>query len=205
MAPQRDVLEELAVCNVRRAWAFHLDLREWDKLPACFHPEARVTVSWYSGPIAGFIERSKALTWKPEEHRKHWLGNMRAEIADNRATLETDVRIEIREFIDRNLYDYTAYARFYDLMEKRDGVWRIFEWNTIYDRDRLDPVIPLALDESSLFAQAELEGPQSGFAFMKLRSTKRGRAIPEAVVIRDSAGEARLRERGGRWLAGQEF
>ena len=56
MQPQ--MLEELAVCNVRRAWAFHLDLREWGKLPACFHADARVTVAWFSGPIAEFITRS---------------------------------------------------------------------------------------------------------------------------------------------------
>lgn len=198
---QQTILDQVAVCNVRRAWAFHLDLREWDKLPASFHPEARVTVSWYSGSIAGFIERSKALTWKPEEHRKHWLGNMRAEVAGARAVLETDVMILIREFIDRNLYDYTCYARFYDLLEKRDGAWRIVEWNTIYDRDRLDPVVP-AWDETGLYAQVVLEGPDSGFAFMKLRSAKRARTIPDTVVIRDSAGEAKLRQRGASWLAG---
>jgi hypothetical protein len=201
---QQNILEELAVCNVRRTWAFHLDLGEWDKLQACFHPDARVTVSWYSGHIAGFIERSKAMTRKPEEHRKHWLGNMRAEICSGRAVLETDVMILIREFIDRNLYDYTSYARFYDLLEKRDGVWRIVEWNTIYDRDRLDPVVP-SWDESGLFAQAALEGPESGFAFMKLRSAKRGRAIPDGVVIRDSEGEAKLRRRGASWLAGENL
>lgn len=199
---QQKILDEIAVCNVRRIWAFHLDLREWDKLPACFHPEAHVTVSWYSGPVAGFIERSKALTWKPEEHRKHWLGNMRAEVNGARAMLETDVIILIREFIDRDLYDYTCYARFLDLIEKRDGVWRILEWNTIYDRDRLDLVLPAAMDEVGLFAQAVLEGPESGFAFMKVRSAKRGRSIPDAVVIRDSAGEAKLCQRCASWLQG---
>ena len=35
--------------------------------------------------------------------------------------LETDVLILIREFIDGTLFDYTSYARFYDLFEKRDG------------------------------------------------------------------------------------
>jgi hypothetical protein len=195
-------LEQLAICNVRRAWAFHLDLREWDKVPDCFHPEARVTVAWYSGPVAGFIERSKALTWRPEEYRKHWLGNMRADVRGTRAVLETDVTILIREFIDHDLYDYTCYARFYDLLEERDRVWRILEWNTIYDRDRLDPVVPESWDESGLFAQAQLQGPESGFAFMKLRSAKRGRTIPDSIVIRDSAGEAKLRRRGADWLAG---
>ena len=94
-----------------------------------------------SGPIETFIERTKGLfaARKPEEHRKHWLGNMRAEIKGNRAVLETDVQIMIREYIGDSLYDCTSYARFYDLMEKRDGAWRIGEWQTIYDKDGSTP------------------------------------------------------------------
>jgi hypothetical protein len=196
-------LDQIQICNVRRAWAFSLDLGEWDSLRSCFHPDASITVSWYSGPLDGFIDRSQAMIAirKPEEHRKHWLGNMRSEISGTRAVLETDVLILIREFIDGTLFDYTSYARFYDLFEKRAGVWRILEWNCIYDKDRLDPVVP-ARDSASLNAHAMLEGPESGFAFMKLRQSKRGRTIPESVVIRDTEGERNLRRRGEIWLAG---
>jgi hypothetical protein len=47
---------------------------------------------------------------------------MRSEIRGARAVLETDVLILIREFLDGTLFDYTSYARFYDLFEKRAGV-----------------------------------------------------------------------------------
>jgi SnoaL-like domain len=196
-------LDKLAICDVRRLWAFNLDLGEWDALQACFHPDASITVSWYSGPVGGFIERSKAMAAarRPEEHRKHWLGNMRSEARGTRGVLETDVLILIREFIDGSLFDYTSYARFHDLFEKRAGVWRIREWNCIYDKDRLDPVVP-AWDASSVYAQARLEGPQSGFAFMQLRQSKRGRSIPDSVAIRDTEAERTLRRRGEDWLAG---
>jgi SnoaL-like protein len=199
-------LDEFQICNVRRAWAFSLDLGEWDTLRTCFHPDATVTVSWYSGPIGGFVERSQAMaaTRKPEEHRKHWLGNMRAEIAGTRAVLETDVMILIREYIDGSLFDYMSLARFYDLFEKREGVWRIREWNCIYDKDRLDPVVP-SWDASSAYAPVNLEGPDSGFAFMKLRQAKRGRTIPDTVVMRDSEAERTLRRRGRDWLAGAKM
>ena len=196
-------LAQIQVCDVRRRWAFSLDLGEWDTLQACFHPDASVTVSWYSGPVAGFIERSKAMIGarKPEEHRKHWLGNMRTQVNATRAVLETDVQILIREYIDETLCDCTSYARFYDLFEQRDGDWRILEWNTIYDKDRVDPVVP-SWDCSALYAQAELQGPESGFAFMKLRQAKKGRTVPGTIVIRDSEGEKKLRQRGANWLAG---
>jgi hypothetical protein len=197
-------LDQMQICDVRRRWAFNLDLGEWDALQSCFHPDASVTVSWYSGPASGFIERSRSMVGgrKPEEHRKHWLGNMRTEIAGTRAVLETDVLVLIREYIEQDLFDYTSYARFYDLLEKRDGVWRILEWSCIYDKDRLDAVDP-ATDASALYAQAALEGADSGFAFMKLRQGKRGRTVPESVVIRDTEGEQKLRRRGDDWLAGR--
>jgi SnoaL-like domain len=196
-------LDQIQICNVRRVLVFSLDLGEWETLQSCFTPDATVTVSWYSGPIAGFIERSKEIvgTRKPEEHRKHWLGNMRSEIKGTRAVLETDVMILIREYIDRSLFDYTSYARFYDFLEKRDGIWRIHEWNCIYDKDRLDPVVR-SWDASSVYAPVVLEGPESAFAFMRLRQAKRGRTVPDAVVIRDSEGERKLRQRGKDWLAG---
>jgi SnoaL-like protein len=198
-------LDQIQICDVRRTWAFSLDLGEWETLQACFTPDANVTVSWYSGPVAGFIERSKQMvgTRAPEEHRKHWLGNMRAEIAGTRAVLETDVILLIREYIDRSLFDYTSYARFYDLFEKRDGVWRIHEWTCIYDKDRLDPVVR-TWDASAIYAPVVLEGAESAFAFMKLRQAKRGRTVPEAVVIRDTDGERKLRQRGKDWLAGAQ-
>jgi hypothetical protein len=194
--------EETAVCNVRRHWAFRLDLFELDALRECFHPGATVTVSWYSGPIEGFIERTKALfaARKPEEHRKHWLGNMRAEVRGTRALLETDVQILIREYIGEALYDCTSCARFYDLLEKRDGVWRISEWQTIYDKDRVDPVLPTA-QPADFYAQAAFKGAGAGFAFMTLRSKIKDRPVPATVVIAGTDAEASLRRRGAAWLA----
>ena len=194
--------DEMAVCNVRRHWAFRLDLHELDTLRECFHPGARVTVSWFSGPIETFIERTKGLfaVRKPEEHRKHWLGNMRADIGGDRAVLETDVQILIREFIGEALYDCTSYARFYDFLEKRDGVWRISEWQTIYDKDRVDPVIPQA-QPAAFFDDAVFKGTDAGFAFMKLRQGLKGRTVPEGLVIAGTPAEAELRKRGSDWLA----
>ena len=197
------LLDEMAVCNVRRHWAFRLDLGELDALRECFHLGAIVTVSWFSGPIETFIERTRGLfaARKPEEHRKHWLGNMRAEIAGNRAVLETDVQIMIREYIGDALYDCTSYARFYDLMEKRDGVWRISEWQTIYDKDRVDPVVPTAAP-ATFYAQAAFKGADAGFAFMKLRQAMKGRTVPASLVIAGTDAEAKLRQRGASWLTG---
>src|SRR3954462_8682671 len=82
-------LDQIQICNVRRTWAFSLDLGGWEQLRSCFHPNASIAVSWYRGPLDAFIERPKATvaTHIPVEHRKHLLGNMRSEIRGTRAVL----------------------------------------------------------------------------------------------------------------------
>src|SRR5262245_14952611 len=99
MDPTLRVIEEAAVCKVRRVWAFSRDRGDWDALRPAFIP---TTVAWYSGPVSGFVERSMAMAKarQPEEHHKHWLGNMRAEVNGARAVLETDAMVLIREYID---------------------------------------------------------------------------------------------------------
>ena len=192
-----------SIREVRRAWAFARDLGEWDRLAQCFHDDASITVSWYSGLAKGFVQKSREMgnVRRPEERNKHWLGNMRVEVHGNHATLETDVNIVIREFIDGKLFDYLAWSRFYDLFERRDGVWRIFKMSCIYDKDRLDPVIPGSVPPS-FYDSVPLTGVESGFAFMRFRQAKKGRSVPPEIVLGDSPGETRLKEEGAHWLSG---
>lgn len=197
------ITDEHDIKQVRRKWAYGRDLGEWDALRSCFHPDATVHVSWYSGPASSFVERSMqtVAARRPEERGKHWIGNMRAIVNGQRAVLETDVQILGREFIDGHLFDYASYARFFDLFEKREGEWKIFKMTCVYDKDRLDPVVPGAVP-ASFYEAIPLTGAESGFAFMRFRQTKRGRNVPP-VVIGGSEDEARLRAEGDRWLAGR--
>src|SRR5579875_755647 len=55
---QNEMLEEYAVKRVRQVWAFARDHGEWDRMRACFHPDATVRVLWYSGPVAGFLDET---------------------------------------------------------------------------------------------------------------------------------------------------
>ena len=130
--------------DVRRRWAYGRDLCEWDLLRSVFHPDATVHVSWFKGPAMDFVQRSSELgkQIRPEEHSKHWFGNMRTEVQGNRAIQETDVQVLIRAYIDGVLFDNTSWARFYDRFEKRDGAWKILQMTCIYEKDRLDPVVP---------------------------------------------------------------
>jgi hypothetical protein len=197
------MLDEYEVQRVRRIWAFSRDHDDWDTLQTCFHPDATVFISWYSGPASGFLEKSKeaAARRRPEERSQHWLGNARATVRGDRALLEFDVQILNRDFLDGHLFDCTCIGRFFDHIERRDGVWRIARWTCIYDKDRLEPVLPTPVP-ASFWDGFTFGGDDSGCAFMKFRQVKKGRTVPAGLIMGGSEAEHRLKADGAAWLAG---
>ena len=194
-------MDEQQIREVRRLWAYGRDLGEWDLLRSVFHPDATVHVSWFNGPAAEFVTRSSAAAGRrrPGEQGKHWLGNMRTNIRGARAIQETDVQIMLREYLDGYLFDSVSYGRFFDRIEKRDGRWKILSMTCIYEKDRIDPVIPGTVP-ASFYEGVKLQGPDAGFAFMQLRLRKHGRKIVP-VVMSGSKEEAQLRTAAERWLS----
>lgn len=194
------MLAEQQIRQLRQQWAFTRDRGDWPAMASCFHPDAIVSLSWYSGPVDGLIERLKVsdALRKQEEHSKHWLGNSCVRINEDRALLETDVMILMREYIDDSLFDYVSYCRFFDQVEKRDGQWRISRWTCAFDKDRLDAVLPGS--SPAWLSEFDLHGPGSGFAFMRLRQEKKGRSVPSDTILGGSAAEKAMREHAESWL-----
>ncbi len=197
------MLDEYEIQRVRRIWAYGRDHCEWEVLTGCFHADATVIISWYSGSALGFVERSKqaAASRKPEERSQHWLGNFQATVNGDRALLESDVQILSRDYLDGYLFDCTCYGRFLDRFERRDGVWRIARWTCVYDMDRLDPVFPEPVP-SSFYDGLQLEGEGSSCAYMRLRQKKKGRTVPAGLIMGGSDAEKQLKRESHLWLNG---
>jgi hypothetical protein len=121
-------------------------------------------------------------------------------VKGDRALLESDVQILSRDYLDGLLFDCVCYGRFFDRFERRDGVWRIARWICIYDKDRLDPVLPKPVPES-FFDGLEIKGEESSCAFMRLRQKKKGRTVPAGLIMGGSAAERQLRTEEAAWLA----
>lgn len=198
------LVDEFEVRRVRQVWAFSRDHGEWETMRSCFHPDATVLVSWFSGTAANFVERTVAMTneRRPEERSKHWFGNTRTKIKGDRAILETDALVLGRDFLDGHLFDFTIYGRMYDRIERRQGVWRILRMVFVYDKDRLDPVVPGSVP-AAYFDKMPVIGPDSGVAFMRFRQTKKGRTVPPDIIIGGSDGERRLKQDAEAWLEGR--
>ena len=62
----------LAITQTVAKFAFR-DQGRWDELRGLFHPNASIAVTWYSGPIEGFIERSAQMAAAGGSvTSKHW-------------------------------------------------------------------------------------------------------------------------------------
>ena len=199
----QQMLEEYEVRSVRQRWAFARDHGEWQTMRACFHPDATVRVLWYSGPVAGFIDETieSAADRKPGGGTKHWLGNSRVSVKGERALLETDAMVLGRNRFAGHLFDFTLYIRLYDRMERRQGTWRILRMDAIYDRDRLDPVIPGSVP-ATFFEGVDMTGPFAAIGLIRWRTEKRGGKVPDDLPIGGAESEKTLRTANEAWLAG---
>ncbi|NQV56227.1 MAG: nuclear transport factor 2 family protein [Rhodospirillales bacterium] len=195
--------DELEIKRLRERWAFGRDYSEWDEIAACFHEGATVNISWYQGDVAGFIEGSKKLIakYKPEERGKHWLGNSRIWVKGGRAVAEVDAQVLSRKYLEGYLFDFTAWARFYDLVEKRDGVWKITQWKMIYDADRMDAVEPGKVPQS-FYEGIDLTPYPRGCAHLCHRLNLAGRSSMDNIISINTPEEAETKAEGERWLAG---
>jgi len=97
--------------------------------------------------------------------------------------------------------DLTAYARLYDLLEKREAVWRILKRTAIYEKDRMDSVKPsLLFWIASLFIN--LKKYPKACRFMGFGLEKAGLELKNNIIQDNSEELKLLYKEGDDWLSG---
>jgi hypothetical protein len=84
-------------------------------------------------------------------------------------------KMDIRSTVDGHEFDLQSWLRFFDLLEKRDNVWRIVKRTAVYEKDRLEPVDPRGVPKE-VFDDMELSDFQYQPSFYTIGSA--------AVVVR---------------------
>lgn len=199
----RALAEDMAVRALVAQWAFSRDQGRWDELRACYHDDGVMSVSWFDGPAADFVERSREMgaARGPGDWSKHFLGAMRVSLLGGRALAETDAVILTRGTIGGIQVDTTTYSRFFDRIERRNGMWRILHRTAIYERDRIDPVVPDA-NWPAVFATLDFSALPEGCKYLGAALRKRGRPLLPNLVMANSAAEHALKAAGRAWLEG---
>ena len=200
MSNNKEVLELLdkhKISEVVSNWAFYRDQRAFDKLKTCFHPDATIQVSFYSGSADGFIQKIKM---SKKGNVKHLVGNIRIELKGERAIAESNTTVMLRRrFFDIEA-DLTCYLRFFDLFEKRDTIWRIADRTGIYEKDNM---LPVELSDHLDLRKLESYPPYCRHLCFYLENVQGISGISSFPIVgTDSDAEREIFKKGEEWLAG---
>jgi SnoaL-like domain len=191
--------EKYACAELIQSWGLYRDQGKRAELLSTFTADGQITVSWFSGDFAEFVDRCRK-SFENGQRSKHQIFPSVVRIEANRALAETNIVILVRQKIEGVLADLTSYARFLDRLECRSGRWAIAERTAIYERDRLDPVEPSEAFNKLVAAADVYPEP---YRYMAARLIAAGRALAPVVHHDGSEHTARLYARYEAWLAGK--
>jgi SnoaL-like domain len=188
------LIAERDINRLMQGWLYR-DLGQWDRLRQLFHPDGTIAVTRFEGPFAKFVSASEQMS-ASDLRTKHVMGSPLVAIEGDRAIAETSTII-VGE--NRKLkLACNAFARFYDRVERRNGVWKIFRRDCIYDVAAfMFPRGPVAIETQTL----DRYPPE--YAALGYLLEKSGSAAKRAFPTRSSEAEKAIRAEGHRWLCGE--
>jgi hypothetical protein len=181
------------------------DRGDWDELVDCFHPDARITTSWFEGNTHEFIEGSSKMmvSHDPSDSQKHFAGNPRVITnGEDRALCEYYLTLHQRRRIDGYLFDFQTWSSTVDMFEQRDNTWRVLgRWN-IYEKDRMDPHKPGEVPER-FFKEMDLTPFPEALKYHSWRNARGSNEMPpKGLVIEGTELAKAIRAAARTWLDG---
>ncbi len=195
----RDIAAHIECAAIIQKWALSRDQCRWDALEQTFTPDGVIAVSWYRGPISGFVHHLRTRDPARAGVAKHHVFPAFVQVNGDRALAETSIVIMVRQAIEGVLVDLNSKGRFLDRLELHKGAWLIKERAAIYEQDRLDPVEP-----SVAFNQL-LEGADTSifpmpYRYMAFRVAAAGGKLAEPILFDGSPALEEVRARYQAWL-----
>jgi hypothetical protein len=197
-----DFFEKLRITEVAQAERTARDTKEWELMLDCYHPDARIFLSWIDGTREDFVTRSRRMAEKPGGHAIHQLGPTLVQLNGDRALADTACAILMRRLFDGVECDLTGYCRHWSRVERRDGQWRLCSLVGVYEKNTLVPVIP---GTAPKLDEQRLAGYRSSYNFQCYHREQEGNTPfsdrpgldrPDLVEALKSADRA--------WLSGQD-
>lgn len=152
------------------------DTAAWDELASLYWPDSQVRVTWFEGSIGEFIDVSRDQEQRGRGRGIHSINPVRIRAVADRATVESAGQILIRPSIDGVQCDVTSWCRFFSRAERRDGEWRTVSFDSIYVKDRIDPVSPTARLELD---EGVLAGGRPSYRHLRYLNLKAGYTVPD--------------------------
>lgn len=188
--------DRLQITDLLTGW-MHRDLGEWEQLRNLFHPDGTIEITWFEGLASDFADGSIRMG-ASDVRTKHLIGTPVVTFNANatRAIVETNAMI-IGENVKLNL-GCIGHNRFYDMAEKRNGIWKLFHRQSIYDMASFTfPLGVVAIDQNVV------EKYPREYAALAYLLEKSGFPVQRVFATRGSILEQQMKTSGTRWLASQ--
>lgn len=182
------------ITDLLTGW-MHRDLGEWDQLRNLFHPDGTIEITWFEGAASDFVDGSMRMG-ASDVRTKHLIGTPVVTFNSDatKAIVETNAMI-IGENVKLNL-GCVGHNRFYDMAEKRDGVWKLFRRHSIYDMASFTfPLGPVDIDRDAV---AKYPREYAALAYLL---EKTGFPVQRVFATRGSELEQKMKADAKRWLA----
>jgi len=121
---------------------FARDQQRFDVMSACFHHDAYIRTSWYDGHGGeAYVEATRK--WMSNTgNSKHWVFPAFAQIAGDRATVESPAMIFNRARLEGVEVDFHVFCRFFSRAVREAGTWKLMSFHVFFERDVMKPVNP---------------------------------------------------------------
>jgi hypothetical protein len=194
--------DRFAIRQLVDEWIIFSDGGDWERFRSLWHDDGHMIATWTAGSGHDFVEmRRKAFERGPNGTILHFNGGHTAQIVGNRAIGQTKMHIYQRAEVHGVLCDVVCVGRFYDFLEKRNGRWGFVHRQCIYEKDRLDSVVPgkyPELDQELLMSFPE------GYRHLAYMQCQLGHPVKKSMPGLRDGGVELLLARGKAWLAGAE-
>jgi hypothetical protein len=194
-----EVLDRLAIRDLVENWAVWRDAGDWQRFRTVWFDDGRMMATWTQGTADEFIAMSKA-GWANGVKILHSLGGQSIDLSGARAISQTKMKIAQRAVVDGVEVDVVCTGRFYDFLEKRNGVWGFVLRQPIYESDRMDTVVPgplLGLDDDLLARFPE------GYRHLAYLQTRIGYPVKADMPGLQGPEVEALYRSGAAWLNGE--
>jgi hypothetical protein len=191
------MIERLTIREVVENWVVWRDAGDWDRFRGVWHDDGVMMATWFQGAAEEFIRASKEASDRGVSIL-HFLGGTAIDVAGARAISQTKMSISQRATVEGVPCDIVCTGRFYDFFERRGERWAIVLRQPIYEKDRIDSVLPGTWPqlEPALLAQFP-----DGYRHLAYAQTKIGYAVKRDMPGTKGPEVQALYARGRAWLA----
>jgi hypothetical protein len=184
--------DRLQISDLINGW-IHRDLGQWEQLANLAHPDGIIEITWFEGLFSEFVEGSRRMG-KSDLRTKHLIGNPVVIFNGDKAVVETNAVI-VGENVRLNL-GCSVHNRFYDLVERRQGEWKLLKRQSIYDMGTF--TFPQGLVEIDHQIVARYPREYAPLAYLLDNS---GFPLKRVFATRGSELEQAMRAEASAWLA----